>query len=228
MIRMKPEDAMRAGLLDPLVAEQLGFGGALKKKPKKKNPKPAASLVGEGEIPGSGRLIADPMGVIQQAFFDFHIMPVPKERPRVVKDKVTGKVRTFTPERTTAFHKDVHLVVDSVMGDRQLMSGPLHIDMTFKMPLPQSWPKWRKAAAIDGIIRPTGRPDMDNLEKALLDAFNDHLIADDSLVVERFAKKIYAISPGIEVRIDRLLAGDIHISRAMAETIRKISGVCEQ
>ena len=78
-----------------------------------------------------------------------------------------------------------------------------------------------------GIVRPTGRPDMDNLEKALLDAFNNHLIEDDSLVIERFARKLYAVYAGIEVRVDRLLAGHINITRRQAELIKKISGICE-
>lgn len=243
MIRMKPEEAFRAGLLDPLLAKELGLtpssetkekgASTSEKRPeaptkkKRKAPKPAASLVEGNAIPGDGKLTLDPQGVVQQAFLDLQIMPVPKERPRVVRNKKTGKIQSFTPQRTSAFHAQVHRVVDQVMFGHPLMDGPLRVDMSFKMPVPKSWPNWKKEAALLGIVRPTGRPDMDNLEKALLDAFNNHLIEDDSLVIERFARKIYAVDAGIEVRVDRLLAGHINITRRQADLIKKISGICE-
>lgn len=232
MIRMKTEDAIRAGLIDPLIAEQQGLlpkkgkSSQLKGKSKgRKSPAPAQSLVKLNEIPGEGHLTVDPQGRVQQAFLRLKIMPVPKERPRVVTNQETGKSQAITPARTKAFHKEVHRVVDHVMIGRPLMRGPLRIDMIFRMPIPKSWPKWRKEAALDGIIRPTGRPDMDNLEKALLDAFNERLIEDDSLVIERDAEKKYAIEPGIDVKVDCLLAGDIHITREQADLLRKLSGI---
>jgi len=237
MIRMKPEEAMRAGLIDPLLAEELKKAGGPadvasaatpRKTSRRKSPAPAAPLVDDGSLPGDGRLVIDPMGIVQQAFLDFQIMPVPKERPRVVKNPKTGKVQTFTPQRTAAFHAQIHEVLKEVMKGQNLMAGPLRIDMTFKMPVAKSWPKWRQQAAIEGIIRPTGRPDMDNLEKALLDAFNGYIIEDDALVIERFARKIYAEQPGIEAKIDKLLAGDIHITRRQADLIRKVSGISEE
>jgi Holliday junction resolvase RusA-like endonuclease len=239
MIRMKPEEAYRAGLLDPVLAKELGLSpekssttdasnGEQSTKKARKSPKPAASLVEGDEIPGDGRLTIDPQGVVQQAFLDLQIMPVPKERPRVVRNKRTGKIQSFTPQRTAAFHAQVHRVVDQVMFGHPLMDGPLRVDVSFKMPVPKSWPKWKQEAALLGVIRPTGRPDLDNLEKALLDAFNSHLIDDDSLVIERFARKVYAEEAGIEARVDRLLAGHINITRRQAELIMKISGICNE
>lgn len=228
MIRMTETEARKAGLLDPLIAKSVSARMPAVSKPKpKKNPKPAALLVDDHVIPGAGVLTVDPQGAVQKAVFTFRIMPVPKERPRVVRDQETDKVRTFTPQRTAAFHKQVHRVLDSVLGSKPLMCGPLHIDMTFRMPIPKSWPKWKQSAAVDGIIRPTGRPDMDNLEKALLDAFNEHIIADDSLVVERTARKIYAVEPGIDANLTRLLAGDVHTKQELSNLIRTISGKLE-
>jgi Holliday junction resolvase RusA-like endonuclease len=230
MIRMKPNDAIRAGLIDPLLVNKVkkasGSGGVTAPaKKKRKTPKPAESLVEGGKAPGEGSLALDHAGVVQKAFLDFWITPVPKERPRVVRNKKTGKVQSFTPPRTSAFHGEIHRVLEEVMFGHRLMDGPLRSDMVFKMAVPKGWPSWRKEAAIKGIIRPTGRPDMDNLEKALLDAFNDYIIRDDALVIERFAQKIYSEKPGIEAKIERLLAGDIHITRAQADLILRIRGI---
>lgn len=232
MIRMKPEDAIKAGLLDPLLVSKDSLGGEaagagdLNKSKSRKSPKPARSLVKGNEIPGDGNLVVDPQGVVQQAFLDLKIQPVPKERPRVVKNPRTGKIQSFTPRRTAAFHVQVHRVLDKVMEGHRLMDGPLRVDMTFRMSVPVSWPKWKKEAALLGLIRPTGRPDMDNLEKALLDAFNDHIISDDALVIERFARKIYAETAGIEASVSRILAGDVHVSRSQVDLLMRLTGIC--
>ena len=239
MIRMKPEEARRAGLLDPLIARDLRASAPHKvsqakgstnedqsKAKRKSKSRPAPAVIPGETIPGDGRVALDPQGVVQQAFFDFRVMPVPKERPRVFQDPNTGKMRSITPKRTAAFHEEIKKVLKEVMRGHSVMDGPLRVDMTFRMPLPVSWPKWRKEAAVDGIIRPTGRPDMDNLEKALLDAFNGELIKDDSLVIERDARKVYALMPGIEVQVSRILAGGLDISRQQAELLRKLREIC--
>ena len=63
---------------------------------------------------------------------------------------------------------------------------------------------------------------MDNLEKALLDAFNGVIFVDDSLVVERRASKVYARSPGIDARVSSTGRLGIHTSREQADLLRAI------
>lgn len=93
--------------------------------------------------------------------------------------------------------------------------------MTFVMPLPQTWPKWKKEAALEGLIVPTGRPDMDNLEKALLDALNETLIVDDSFVINRHAWKIYGEMPAIKMSVEQTGQHDINTTRAAIEALRR-------
>jgi hypothetical protein len=53
----------------------------------------------------------------------------------------------------------------------------------------------RCADAITGHIRPTSRPDVDNYLKAILDAINTIVVADDAQIVEVYAKKKFSVAP---------------------------------
>ena len=45
------------------------------------------------------------------------------------------------------------------------------MDLLINLGAPASWPAKCKAAALTGLVMPTGRPDRDNLQKAICDAF---------------------------------------------------------
>lgn len=152
----------------------------------------------------------------------FDLVPVPKERPRVVTNPGTDKTFGFTPARTKYFTVEVMRVVSHVFGTHPPIEGPVCLEMTFVMQVPKSWPKWKRQAALEGHIVPTGRPDMDNLEKALLDAFNQVLIVDDAYVVDRRALKIYGEMPQIITRVSQTGQFGINVSRNAVEARRRI------
>lgn len=75
-------------------------------------------------------------------------------------------------------------------------AGPLHLSLTFWMPRP--------ASARKGEVWCWKRPDIDKLERAVLDALEQSgLIGNDSQVVTVVASKPYAVdrAPGVEVAI---------------------------
>jgi Holliday junction resolvase RusA-like endonuclease len=228
---MTQADAIAAGLIDPVVADLVAKSAkpgqvtsVKEKKPRKKrsqsrpaqHPTPKMGPQGSGTI----ELLAD--GKVYAADIILDVVPVPKERPRVVKNPKTDEVFGFTPARTKHFTKTVQIVVDHVMGGCNPIEGPVAFDMTFVMQVPKSWPKWKQQAALDGLIVPTGRPDMDNLEKALLDAFNECLIVDDAFVIAREATKIYGLLPCIRTRVFQTGQFDIHATRAQVDARRKL------
>ena len=63
------------------------------------------------------------------------------------------------------------------------------IDYTFELPIPKSWPKYKKGLAEWNIIKPISKPDYDNLEKFYNDVFNILLYKDDAHIVESHSKK---------------------------------------
>lgn len=214
----------KAGLIDPLLRDRLVTPSqtAVPKSRKKKHRPPAeAPRISERDGPeGTGSLWYHDGKVIGLEL-DLELLPVPKERARVVRT-ANNKTVSFTPARTKRFTKDVRAVIDMVMGGRPPLAGPVRLDMTFRMAIPTSWPKWKQEAARDGLIAPTARPDMDNLEKALLDALNERAFVDDAYVVERMARKIFANQPGISVSVVRMrdrMAGN-EKRDALSELIR--------
>jgi len=65
------------------------------------------------------------------------------------------------------------------------LEGPLGLGVKAYMPVSESWAKTKKAAAKAGNIRPTSKPDLDNLMKNIKDCMTAmHFWADDKQVVE--------------------------------------------
>lgn len=78
---------------------------------------------------------------------------------------------------------------------QSLLDGPVAIDITFRLPRPKSAPKRR--------LYPDGRPDVDKLGRAVLDAITGVLITNDSRVVDLSTRKRFAVDgpPGVTVII---------------------------
>ena len=82
--------------------------------------------------------------------------------------------------------------------------GP--VDMTILIsrgPL-MSWSKWRREAAFKGKVRPTTRPDLDNISKAIGDALNGIIYTDDSRICLLTIAKRYAAKAEVEVRVTQM------------------------
>ena len=84
------------------------------------------------------------------------------------------------------------------------MNGTLRLTVDAFMPIPQSWSAKRQRMAIAGLIRPTTRPDFDNILKTL-DAFNQVVWTDDARVVEVQFAKHYSERPRLVVTVEALL-----------------------
>ena len=63
------------------------------------------------------------------------------------------------------------------------------------LPIPRSWPKWKRKAALNGEIRPDKKPDIDNLAKQVLDCMNGVFWQDDKQVVSLAVEKWYSDQP---------------------------------
>lgn len=83
------------------------------------------------------------------------------------------------------------------------LEGAVRVVIQARMPIPAGWPAWRQEAALAGMIRPTSRPDADNIAKLVLDALNrsGRFWRDDAQVVELVATKWYAAQPETVVEV---------------------------
>ena len=98
---------------------------------------------------------------------------------------------------------------------------PLKISLVGGYPVAKSISKKQRALMLDGLIRPTVKPDLDNFAKLVLDSLNGYAYHDDAQVVvfkEPFCK-FYAEKPFIGVIIDVLSEEE---SRLEVDQVRRI------
>ena len=113
--------------------------------------------------------------------------PVGKGRPRF-----TRQGRAYTPQKTRDYEHKLATAASDAMQDLGLepATGKCRVYLLAQFEIPKSWSKKRKEAATRGEIIP-GRPDIDNLIKAILDACNGVTFEDDAQVEKVMATKRY-------------------------------------
>jgi Holliday junction resolvase RusA-like endonuclease len=82
------------------------------------------------------------------------------------------------------------------------LEGPLMVTIEAFCAIPKSFTKAQRAGAISQALRPTGKPDVDNLAKLVLDALNGVFFADDKQVTMLIVSKRYtdgAARTGIKI-----------------------------
>jgi Holliday junction resolvase RusA-like endonuclease len=122
--------------------------------------------------------------------------PVAKGRPRM-----TRRGFAYTPAATRKYEAHARMAAQLAMNGRSPIEAPVRIEVLAELPIPASWSERKKAEAITGTVRPTSRPDVDNYVKAILDAINTIVVADDAQVVEVYAKKNFSVAPKMVARI---------------------------
>lgn len=137
--------------------------------------------------------------------------PVAKGRPRarIVKGGY-GKpdfVSLYTPPETKAYEEQVARIARRAMGQLSPSIRPIEILMELRMQIPVSWSKKKQVAAAAGQVRATKKPDSDNVLKAVTDACNGIVWADDAQIVVTTVRKLYAAEPCVIIAV-RQLEGD--------------------
>ena len=122
--------------------------------------------------------------------------PRGKGRPRF--SRATG--RTYTDDATAVYENLVKTIWMTVVGKR--LDGELAVSIEAHYSIPTSKPKKMQAAMRDGSVRPTTKPDIDNVIKAVLDGLNGVAYADDAQVVELSASKCYSDDPRVVVIVE--------------------------
>jgi Holliday junction resolvase RusA-like endonuclease len=82
-----------------------------------------------------------------------------------------------------------------------LFDEPVTLDLLAEFPIPMSWSRKKRSAALLGAVRPGKRPDIDNLYKLAADALNSVVFRDDALIVEMHARKIYGGQPKLVITV---------------------------
>ena len=128
--------------------------------------------------------------------------PRGKGRPRT--SVRGGFAKIYTDADTRAYERSVGVIARQAMGPRAPFEGPLSASLRFRLPLPKSMTKRRRASILAGEEAYLGSLDIDNMAKAILDGMNAIAFLDDVQIVRLFVTKIGSDRPGVDVKITPL------------------------
>jgi Holliday junction resolvase RusA-like endonuclease len=124
--------------------------------------------------------------------------PAGKGRPKF------GNGRTYTPKKTENYEAYVKMLCVEAMlkqGWKIRQAEALSMTVTAYFRPPQSASKTKREDMLKGLIRPTKRPDFDNIGKIVADALNGIAYRDDAQIVDARQIKLYGDIPRVEVEI---------------------------
>ena len=124
--------------------------------------------------------------------------PQGKGRPRFCRN--TG--HAITPKDTVNYETLVHMEYVAQCEEFRFPDDAM-LDMRIRAyySIPKSASKKKRAAMIIGEIRPTKKPDMDNVVKIIADSLNQVAYRDDTQIVDCQCRKFYSDNPRVEVMI---------------------------
>jgi Holliday junction resolvase RusA-like endonuclease len=124
--------------------------------------------------------------------------PCAKQRPRTTKQG-----HTYTPQKTVNYETLVRELY-ILQNFRQQLEGELVMTVRAYFTIPKSASKKKAADMVGGRIRPTKRPDWDNVGKIISDALNGLAYHDDSQIVTATVEKWYSAEPRVGVEIQEI------------------------
>lgn len=128
--------------------------------------------------------------------------PQGKGRPRFGGKTKEGRPITRTPDETILYE---NLIVTEYRRQTKSArfpdSDPLDMRVLAYYSIPASASKKKQQQMEAGIIRPTKKPDWDNIGKVVADSLNKIAYKDDAQVVDAQVRKFYSTKPRIEVII---------------------------
>lgn len=131
--------------------------------------------------------------------------PKGKERPRAVS--IGGYTRVYTPPTTHDYEELVKYSYLNAGGRKYPEFDMLRVTIRALFKVPKSKSKKFFQLAYSQHLRPTIKPDIDNIAKIVLDGLNKVAFQDDKQVVELRVAKLYSPDDQekVEVFIEKLV-----------------------
>lgn len=121
--------------------------------------------------------------------------PRGKGRPRFMRSG-----HTYTDDKTREYERQVRHAALEVIG-LDTFEGPVSVEIRAFMGVPKSASKTKAGEMIMGFLKPTKKPDIDNIVKIVMDGMNGIVYEDDAQVTSLTVRKRWRTSPGVEVVI---------------------------
>lgn len=113
---------------------------------------------------------------------------------------------TYTPDNTVLYENLVKTEFLRQCGRGQRIRSDdtrraISMQITAVYPVPASYPKRDKVAALAGDLLPTKKPDADNVAKVIADALNGLAYDDDAQITDLSVLKRYGEEPEVRVKL---------------------------
>jgi Holliday junction resolvase RusA-like endonuclease len=126
--------------------------------------------------------------------------PIGKGRPRFARRGAF--THAYTPEKTKTYEDEIRYMARAAMGASPPLETPVTVAIYIRVGIPTSFSKQKRKDALEGILKPTKKPDIDNVAKCHLDAIQGGIIIlDDKQVTNLHVTKVYAETPAVEVMV---------------------------
>ena len=125
--------------------------------------------------------------------------PIGQGRPKF--STINGHAKAYDPEKSRNYKAYVKLLATQAMKEQgfEMIEGPCSLDILAFFEVPKSKSKKFKERALEGLERPTKKPDLSNIVKGIEDALNGLVYKDDSSIVYLSVGKYYSDVPRVEV-----------------------------
>ena len=127
---------------------------------------------------------------MRQIKFSVPGQPFGKQRPKF--SRAGQYVKTYTPDETVSYENLVKLMYHEDMLDVRVIAY---------YEIPKSVSKKKRKLMLEHRIRPTKKPDWDNIGKIICDSLNKVAYHDDAAVVDAQVRKFYSEQPRVDVTI---------------------------
>lgn len=121
-----------------------------------------------------------------------------KGRPRIN----TYTCRAYTPNKTKEYEELAKQYFILKYPRHIPIEGRVKVSIIAYFKIPKGTNKKNEELMLNGIISPTKKPDIDNIEKIILDAMNSLAFKDDNQITKLEIEKVYSEEEKVYVKIE--------------------------
>lgn len=125
---------------------------------------------------------------------------VPGEPKAKARHRTTKNGFNYTPKETVEYENWVKQCFLLEHG-QTMLEGNIKAVIKACFGIPKSYSKKKRREIEEGTLRPTKRPDADNIAKAVLDSLNGIAYKDDSAIVALEVYKYFDEKPRVEISL---------------------------
>lgn len=117
---------------------------------------------------------------------------------------INGRPSVLTPTKTRNYETRIKQMARIAMIGKPRLTGAVCMRLKIFLIPPISWSKKKRANAVQDVIRPSVRPDLDNYAKAALDGCNTIVFKDDAQITDLIVTKRYRHEASLVIIADEV------------------------